>query len=99
MRAGTCSLTIVAPDLACDLTCARRSLASRLGSVRAPGARPEERELFVVHVHLLTSYSEIVEALNAGESCDVVYLDFAKAFDKVSYKQLLFKLWRLGITG
>ena len=48
---------------------------------------------------LLTSYSEIVEALNAGESCDVIYLDFAKAFDKVSHKQLLFKLWRLGITG
>ena len=48
---------------------------------------------------LLTSYSEIVEALNAGESCDVINLDFAKAFDKVSHNQLLFKLWRLGITG
>ena len=48
---------------------------------------------------LLTSCSEIVEALNAEESCDVIYLDFAKAFDKVSHKQLLFKLWRLGITG
>ncbi len=43
-----------------------------------------------------------MEALNAGEPCDVIYLDFAKAFDKVSHKQLkqlLFKLWRLGITG
>ncbi len=34
-----------------------------------------------------------------SESSDVIYLDLSKAFDKVPHKELLFKLWRLGITG
>ncbi len=48
---------------------------------------------------LLSSYSQVVDALNSGNSCNVVYLDLAKAFDKVPHKELLFKLWMLGITG
>lgn len=39
--------------------------------------------------NILSSYSEVVDTLNSGS---VVYLDLAKAFDKVSHKELLFKL-------
>ena len=30
---------------------------------------------------------------------DVIYLDFAKAFDRVPHNELLLKLWKIGITG
>ena len=30
---------------------------------------------------------------------DVVYLDFRKAFDSVAHSELLYKLWKFGITG
>ncbi len=29
----------------------------------------------------------------------MIYLDFCKAFDSVPHKELLYKLWRIGITG
>ena len=48
---------------------------------------------------LLSSYSEVVDSLNSGDSCSVVYLDLAKAFDKVPHNELLYKLWITGITG
>ena len=32
-------------------------------------------------------------------SSDIIYLDFKKAFDSVPHKELLFKLWCIGITG
>ena len=48
---------------------------------------------------LLSSYSEVVDFLNSGDSCSVVYLDLAKAFDKVPHNELLYKLWITGITG
>ena len=37
--------------------------------------------------------------LMEGANADVIYLDFAKAFDKVSHKILLKKLENLGIGG
>jgi hypothetical protein len=42
---------------------------------------------------------EITSILDEGDSVDVLYLDFAKAFDKVPHKRLLLKLKSLGIDG
>ena len=41
----------------------------------------------------------ILTALEKGASMDLIYLDFAKAFDKVDYGVLLRKLLGLGIVG
>ena len=50
---------------------------------------------------LLSVYYEIILNLsNSQMSCtDMIYLDFAKAFDKVDHGVLLHKLKQLGITG
>ena len=48
---------------------------------------------------LLCSFSHIYNAIESKKSCDVIYLDFRKAFDSVPHNELLFKLWRMGITG
>ena len=38
---------------------------------------------------LLESMEEVTETIDRGEEVDVIYLDFAKAFDKVPHKRLL----------
>ena len=48
---------------------------------------------------LLQHYDEILRNMNAGYETDVIYLDYAKAFDKVDHKQHLQKLKAYGITG
>ena len=48
---------------------------------------------------LLELMEEITEALDSNEDVDIIYLDFAKAFDKVPHKRLLKKLWGYGILG
>lgn len=48
---------------------------------------------------LLLSFAEILEAIENKNPCNVVYVDFMKAFDSVPHSELLFKLWRIGITG
>ena len=50
---------------------------------------------------LLSVYDENILNLSNGQmSCtDMIYLDFAKAFDKVDHGVLLHKLKQLGITG
>ena len=48
---------------------------------------------------LLAHYDFIINKLEKGNNVDVIYLDFAKAFDKVDHGILLHKLRDLGITG
>ena len=50
-------------------------------------------------MQLLQCYSQVVQAFEDGYSVDMLYLDIRKAFDSVPHEELLFKLWRLGITG
>lgn len=52
-----------------------------------------------VNSNLLTFTELILEAMDSGFQVDVVYTDFAKAFDKICHNTLLLKLWRLGIHG
>ena len=46
---------------------------------------------------LLELMEELTEALDSNEDVDIIYLDFAKAFDKVPHKRLLKKIWGYGI--
>ena len=48
---------------------------------------------------ILTYYDSILSILEEGFNVDSVYLDFAKAFDKVDHTILLKKVESLGITG
>ena len=48
---------------------------------------------------LLDVFDNIMNMLGKDPSVDTVYLDFAKAFDKVDHGILLHKLKDLGITG
>lgn len=48
---------------------------------------------------LLEHHNEIVTCLENNENVDVIYLDFAKAFDKCDLGILMHKLKALGITG
>ena len=49
--------------------------------------------------NLLEFYDRVTRALDNGDSIDVVYLDFQKAFDRVSHPKLLKKLRDIGIGG
>ena len=48
---------------------------------------------------LLSHVEQIYKSLNNDDEVDVIYLDFAKAFDKVDHAVLLAKLGRYGIGG
>ena len=49
--------------------------------------------------NLLLSYLFVTDALNHSDAVDAIYLDFSKAFDTLPHSRLLYKLWRIGITG
>lgn len=40
---------------------------------------------------------DLTEALDNEKDVDIIYLDFCKAFDQVSHKRLLKKIWGYGI--
>ena len=48
---------------------------------------------------LLAHYDNILELLESGENVDIVYIDFAKAFDKVDFGIVFQRLAQLGIQG
>ena len=50
-------------------------------------------------MQLLDCYNDWSAAQNAGNSVDVIYLDFAKAFDNVVHSKFLLKLAAYGISG
>ena len=59
------------------------------------GFRPGRSTIF----QLLAAHDNIFFNLENGRSVDVIYLDFAKAFDKVDHTILLAKLRKLNIGG
>ena len=48
---------------------------------------------------LLQHQEQITQYIEAGKNVDVVYLDFAKAFDKLDIKITLQKLYSMGVAG
>ena len=48
---------------------------------------------------LITHYDHILDLLEQGHNVGVVYIDFAKAFDKVDFMVTMHKLISLGISG
>ena len=48
---------------------------------------------------LIAHYDRILTLLDEGKNVDVIYLDLAKAFDKLDFNITLTKLSRLGING
>ena len=49
--------------------------------------------------NLLSFYSKVYESADNGDSYDILYLDFSKAFDKVPHQRLLRKVRAHGIDG
>ena len=49
--------------------------------------------------NLLEFFEEVTSILDGGKPVDVIYLDFAKAFDKVPHRRLIRKLQSHGIQG
>ena len=49
--------------------------------------------------NLLEYFENVTKFLVQGDPLDVIYLDFAKAFDKVLHKRLVKKLEAHGIGG
>ena len=49
--------------------------------------------------NLLSFLDKIMAGVDSGEAADIVFLDFAKAFDKVPVKGLLWKVRAHGIGG
>ena len=59
------------------------------------GFRPHRSCLTQLLIHI----DNILSIIEKDENADVIYLDFAKAFDKVDHKILLCKMKNMGIQG
>ena len=49
--------------------------------------------------NLLEFFEEVLKKVDMGVPIDIIYFDFAKAFDKVSHGKLIFKLKKYGVSG
>ena len=49
--------------------------------------------------NLLTYMEGVTRMLDAGKNMDIIYLDFAKAFDKVPHHRLIGKVASMGVEG
>ena len=52
-----------------------------------------------VNIELLHVVEDLSDMFDNGDPFDIIYLDFKKAFDQVSYKRLAVKLESYGITS
>ena len=50
------------------------------------------------HTHMV-HHNELIDNFGSSKDSDVIYLDFAKAFDKVDHSALLKKIRSLGLSG
>ena len=57
------------------------------------------RKFYSTADQLIITYDEVTNMLDKGKSVDLIFFDFAKAFDTVCHRVLLFKLLDLGICG
>ena len=49
--------------------------------------------------HLIGAITDFQQCLNNRKHIDAIFLDFSKAFDKVSHSKLCHKLFYYGING
>ncbi|KAJ3659737.1 hypothetical protein Zmor_011411 [Zophobas morio] len=67
------------------------------------GIVPDEQHGFLpgrsTETCLLYCLDKWTKAIDRGDSVDIVYIDFQKAFDKVPHRRLIHKLRELGIKG
>ena len=49
--------------------------------------------------NLLTYMEGVTRMLDEGKNVDIIYLDFAKAFDKVPHHRLIDKVASMGVEG
>ena len=49
--------------------------------------------------NLITFLDRVTEIVDRGKAADIFYLDFAKTFDKVPHKKLVYKMYNKGIQG
>ena len=49
--------------------------------------------------NLITFLNKVTDIVDRGKAADIFYLDFAKAFDKVPHKKLIYKMYNKGIQG
>jgi hypothetical protein len=64
-----------------------------------PPAQHGFRKGHFVTTQLLECLNDWTHAISTGQNVDVLYYDFAKAFDTVSHPKLLYKLRHFGFSG